>query len=196
MRRRECTANYHRNEQTQQYYYFIFCPFPSSLPASPAPSIVLSFHPRDCPGRGGEGGRGRGEDAACISTVWQHGPGKRGLETLPACWAHPCVCVCVRTCVGERSVSQHMCSVRWCLSVQTHLRSCGRLGVWFVLPLHVCLCGSACACVIVVPVSVSWPRGTVCVSDVWLSPCAHVFVGVHVCLSRDLSDHLCLDHCV
>ena len=128
MRRRECTANYHQNEQTQQYYYFIFCPFPSSLPASPAPSIFLSVHPRDCPGRGGE--RGGGPRGGCrVSTVWQHGPGNRGLETLPVRWARPCVCVCVCTRVGEHAVSQHTCNVCWCRSVSTHLCSCGRMGV-------------------------------------------------------------------
>lgn len=111
MRRRECTANYHRNEQTQQYYYFIFCPFPSSLPASPAPSIFLSFHPRDCPGAGEGGGGPRG--GCRVSTVWQHPPGNRGLEPLPVCWARPCVCVCVcaRARGRARCFSAHVARV-------------------------------------------------------------------------------------
>lgn len=145
MRRRECTANYHRNEQTQQYYYFIFCPFPSSLPASPAPSIFLSFHPRDCPGAG-EGAGAPGEAAAsplCGSTR----PGTAGWgRCLCAGRAPASACVCARawestlflstrcTCAGV-GVCKHICAcaAEW-------VGPCGGL---CCLSRSVCLCGSA-----------------------------------------------------
>lgn len=47
VRRRECAANYHRNEQTRQYYYFIFCPCPASLLLLHRPIHIFCLAARD-----------------------------------------------------------------------------------------------------------------------------------------------------
>lgn len=143
MRRRECTANYHRNEQTQQYYYFIFCPFPSSLPASPAPSIFLSLHPRDCPGRGGEAGVGGGAGTMrCLHCV-----------AAPARELRLRVCRCVRGRARCSSAHVQRVLVSECANTSAFVQEagCGPVGVCLC-----CLCLSvcSCACVTVVPVSI------------------------------------------
>lgn len=112
--RRECAANSPRNEQTWREYDFISCPFPCPFPC-PLP-------PWSRVGRGGLGGaRSTG-----LSTVWQHGPGSRGM--LPG-----------RLRAWEEAASQHVCSLSGCRGVRT--AACVREAGWE----PACRRGRACA---------------------------------------------------
>lgn len=179
--RRECTANYHRNEQARRRHFLIFWPFPFSRPAAPAPAVVLSFHPRDRPGRAGPWGSR--EDAVCPLC------GSTGQGTVRGARlrVRPRLC----TCVGRRAGSQRVCNACGCKPACT-VREAG-VSLWASacatrMPACTCRCGSATSEVVYV-----WGAGLrgVCigvngavrmhVTSAYLSVCVWLGLGASAC---------------